>query len=405
MNEFEERVRGSDMMQKKAREPKYSSAVHRSPSLRKLLLVSQLRKREARDRSLLQEHQVWVSMYCWLEREGCLECGEHDWTKSDYVRLERGCRSDFRCPPALTQLFVSHQYNKMATWSSPDHPEHPLDRPPNQAADTEWETMFLQTILKWDVQQEPHYNILTAEKYGSLLQEVKTRTTWTAKGREVRAPVSYQINTRNKTINELEKNKSSILLSGRYRPPGGGGKIWGGGEEEGGGRGAAVRSRSQKFERLFDDLYTTRAAAGRVSGRRIRVWLPHATLAQSDPTPYDYKSKSSERPGVRGSAGDSFELFRGGPAVEQTGQTLSITVVQGRTATVLEWLSEASGNTGVAQRVASRLSHVSHILGVRGVLWQGKQPSFVPPVCYTLCCQDTLLYFHLPITGVSLFPS
>ncbi len=33
---------------------------------------------------------------------------------------------------------------------------------------------------------------------------------------------------------------------------------------------------------------------------------------------------------------DSFELFRGGPAVEQTGQTLSITVVQGRTATVLE---------------------------------------------------------------------
>ena len=66
-------------------------------------------------------------------------------------------------------------------------------------------------------------------------------------------------------------------------PPGGGGKIWGGGEEEGGGRGAAVRSRSPKFERSFDDLYTTRAA-GRVSGRRIRVRLPHAALAQSDPT-------------------------------------------------------------------------------------------------------------------------
>ncbi len=46
------------MIQKKAREPKYSSAVHRSPSLRKLLLVSQLRKREVRDRSLLQEHVV-----------------------------------------------------------------------------------------------------------------------------------------------------------------------------------------------------------------------------------------------------------------------------------------------------------------------------------------------------------
>ncbi|KAK8385425.1 hypothetical protein O3P69_016320 [Scylla paramamosain] len=76
-------------------------------------------------------------------------------------------------------------------------------------------------------------------------------------------------------------------------PKVGGGKIWGGGEEEGGGRGAAVRSRSQKFERLFDDLCTTRAA-GRVSGRRIRVRLPHGTLAQSDPTAYDYKSKSSE---------------------------------------------------------------------------------------------------------------
>ncbi|XP_063889921.1 KRAB-A domain-containing protein 2-like isoform X3 [Scylla paramamosain] len=75
------------------------------------------------------------------------------------------------------KLFVSHQYNKMATWSSPHHPEHPLDRPPNQAADTEWETMFLQTILKWDVQQESHCNILTAEKYGSLLQEVKEAKT------------------------------------------------------------------------------------------------------------------------------------------------------------------------------------------------------------------------------------
>ncbi|KAK8392215.1 hypothetical protein O3P69_017666 [Scylla paramamosain] len=32
---------------------------------------------------------------------------------------------------------------------------------------------------------------------------------------------------------------------------------------------------------------------------------------------------------------DSFELFRGGPAVEQMGQILSITVVPGRTATVL----------------------------------------------------------------------
>ncbi|XP_045108205.1 uncharacterized protein LOC123502971 [Portunus trituberculatus] len=68
-------------------------------------------------------------------------------------------------------LFVSHHY-KMATWSSPGHPEHPPDHPPNQAADTEWETMFLQTILKWDEQQESHYNILTAEKYGSLLQEL-----------------------------------------------------------------------------------------------------------------------------------------------------------------------------------------------------------------------------------------
>ena len=65
----------------------------------------------------------------------------------------------------------------MATWSSPGHPEHPPDHPPNQAADTEWETMFLQTILKWDEQQESHYNILTAEKYGSLLQEVKEAKT------------------------------------------------------------------------------------------------------------------------------------------------------------------------------------------------------------------------------------
>ncbi|KAK8375150.1 hypothetical protein O3P69_015659 [Scylla paramamosain] len=38
----------------------------------------------------------------------------------------------------------------------------------------------------------------------------------------------------------------------------------------------------------------------------------------------------------KGHVWHSFELFRGGPAVEQTGQTLSITVVQGRTATVLE---------------------------------------------------------------------
>ncbi|KAK8372852.1 hypothetical protein O3P69_010964 [Scylla paramamosain] len=66
------RIGGSDMMRKKAREPKYSSAVHRSQSLRELLLVSQLRKRERRIAGMVQ---VWVSMYCWLEREGCLECG------------------------------------------------------------------------------------------------------------------------------------------------------------------------------------------------------------------------------------------------------------------------------------------------------------------------------------------
>ncbi|KAK8383411.1 hypothetical protein O3P69_019061 [Scylla paramamosain] len=75
------------------------------------------------------------------------------------------------------------------------------------------------------------------------------------------------------------RSHGSGSQSGRYPPLGAVERSGGGGEEEGGGRGAAVRSRSQKFERLFDDLYTTRAA-GRVSGRRIRVRLPHAALAQ-----------------------------------------------------------------------------------------------------------------------------
>ncbi len=28
-----------------------------------------------KNEGLLEMVQIWVSMYCWLEREGCLECG------------------------------------------------------------------------------------------------------------------------------------------------------------------------------------------------------------------------------------------------------------------------------------------------------------------------------------------